>query len=339
MEKKNRIEFIDLAKGICIILVVFLHIACIFEKHLVGELFVLCRMPLYFTLSGIFFKTYENFKWFAIRKVNKLLIPFFSFYLFFAVLMHNIYNCLKTHSLCFDWKTLYAFITESGYWDQPIWFLWCLFIINIIFYCIFLISGLLKKQKDICIIVLTLLGGILGMSLGKLSINLPAYIDSSLTALPFFSFGFILKKYTTILLPNKLDQYIWIIIITLFSVCMLCPHHGIMFYTNEFESPIITTYLGGWCGTLAIILLAKALKYIPIISYFGRYSIIILLTHFPIRFYFVNFVLKMGLSVWNTIAISFLLLMLSYLIIIPICKKFLPYITAQKDIISIPTKK
>lgn len=335
---KQRIEFIDLAKGICILLVVFLHIACIFEKHIVGELFVLCRMPLYFTLSGIFFKTYENFKGFVLRKVNKLLIPFISFYFFFAVLMHNFYNCIKTHSLSFDWSTLYAFITESGYWDQPLWFLCCLFIMNIFFYSFFLIANLSKKHKDLWIVLLTLMGGGLGMFLGKLSINLPLYIDTALTALPFFSFGYVLRIYTTILTPNKYDKFIWLFIIVLFAICMLCPRHGIMFFTNEYEAPIITTYIGGWCGTLAILLLAKAIKYLPAISFFGRYSIIILLTHFPIRFYFVNLVLKLRLSDWYTIIIAFLLMMLSYLIIIPLFKKYLPYITAQKDIIPISTK-
>lgn len=51
---KNRIEFIDLAKGICIILVVMYH--CGLGGLIPGD--KLLRMPLYFVLSGLFFKDY-----------------------------------------------------------------------------------------------------------------------------------------------------------------------------------------------------------------------------------------------------------------------------------------
>lgn len=56
----QRIEFIDLAKGICILLVVSVHVfgstGAISGKFLgITNIF---RMPLYFLLSGLFFKTY-----------------------------------------------------------------------------------------------------------------------------------------------------------------------------------------------------------------------------------------------------------------------------------------
>ena len=38
------------------------------------------RMPLYFILSGLFFKEYEVFWGFLKRKTNKLLIPFIFWY-------------------------------------------------------------------------------------------------------------------------------------------------------------------------------------------------------------------------------------------------------------------
>ena len=49
----NRIEFIDLAKGICILLVVLLHFN---DRWFNLPNLTALRMPLYFTLSGLFFK-------------------------------------------------------------------------------------------------------------------------------------------------------------------------------------------------------------------------------------------------------------------------------------------
>jgi fucose 4-O-acetylase-like acetyltransferase len=58
----KRIEWIDLAKGICIFLVVANHIFyynCVFLEQL--------RMPLYFILSGLFFKDYGGFCEFMLK--------------------------------------------------------------------------------------------------------------------------------------------------------------------------------------------------------------------------------------------------------------------------------
>ena len=90
-QAKPRIEFIDLAKGFCILLVVFHHLQSTTETHfLIDQYTMACRMPLYFFLSGLFFKPYENFKGFLLRKTNKLLIPFLFFYLTVSVLIPDI---------------------------------------------------------------------------------------------------------------------------------------------------------------------------------------------------------------------------------------------------------
>jgi fucose 4-O-acetylase-like acetyltransferase len=78
----KRIDFVDLTKGICIILVVMAHIDGAFAKFDESSMISCFRMPLYFFISGIFFKSYEGFAGFLIRKINKLLIPFTFFYRF-----------------------------------------------------------------------------------------------------------------------------------------------------------------------------------------------------------------------------------------------------------------
>lgn len=75
---KKRIEFIDLAKGFCICLVVLAHVAASYKVSLpLSDFQKAFRMPLYFILSGFFFKTYGGFWDFIKRKTNKLsfLIP------------------------------------------------------------------------------------------------------------------------------------------------------------------------------------------------------------------------------------------------------------------------
>ena len=72
----KRIEWIDTAKGICIFLVVINHL-CLYSGVLsngscslirVNDFLSSFRMPLYFFLSGLFFKTYGGGKFFSSRR-------------------------------------------------------------------------------------------------------------------------------------------------------------------------------------------------------------------------------------------------------------------------------
>lgn len=52
-DKNKRIDFVDLTKGVCIILVVMAHIGGAFEKLDYHSMIASFRMPLYFFISGI----------------------------------------------------------------------------------------------------------------------------------------------------------------------------------------------------------------------------------------------------------------------------------------------
>ena len=54
--QKKRIEYIDLMKGVCITLVVLLHVIWTFNIDIVDNVLSNIRMPLYFFLSGLFSK-------------------------------------------------------------------------------------------------------------------------------------------------------------------------------------------------------------------------------------------------------------------------------------------
>lgn len=73
LKERNRIEFFDLAKGVCIILVALFHTDNDTYNNIPN--FNALRMPLYFVLSGFFFKAYEP-KVFFIKKTNNILILF-----------------------------------------------------------------------------------------------------------------------------------------------------------------------------------------------------------------------------------------------------------------------
>lgn len=334
----QRIQFIDLAKGLCITLVVLYHVNKRFD--LSPALFTVLstfRMPLYFLLSGLFFKEYENFLGFLKRKTNKLLIPFLFFYLITSFLMPNLlylvgYTVDKTESL--GLSGLWAFLTKEQFSNGPIWFLWCLFVLNIIFYNVFLVSKIFGRYFVGVLILLSCALGCIGMLLSVNRINLPAFIDTALTSIPFFCIGYILRKHTKILYPNSSDRYLLVLVVVCIGITVFfngdCSYKG-----NGFGIPPLQVYCCGLSGALGVIFLAKYLKDLPFFSYWGRYSIMILLTHGLLLQVYIPVIRRLPLSDTLLEIIILIVTMFSYNILIPIMKKYLPYVTAQKDLISI----
>ena len=123
----KRIEYIDLAKGICILLVVLDHISGFgyFRNgdYPMNDIFEQTRMPLYFILSGLFFKDYAGgIKEFLLRKFNRILVPYLFFMIVYRLLVKAVY-LLSGFSIGEIWA--------------PLWFLLCLFWMNGIFAAIY----------------------------------------------------------------------------------------------------------------------------------------------------------------------------------------------------------
>ena len=105
--------------------------------------------------------------------------------------------------------------------------------------------------------------------------------------------------------------------------------------SNYYKMSLVSTYISGIAGTIGVLLLSKKLVYLPIVSYLGRYSIIVLCTH-QIMIIIVNRLLRTVNTAELIVDIStFLIVVLLSLFIIPLLKQYLPYVTAQKDLLPI----
>lgn len=328
---KKRVEWIDLAKGVCIILVVITHVFLVSGvSFMMDSKMTSIRMPLYFILSGLFFKQYEGFLGFLRRKVNKLLIPFLFFFITTSFLAYwFIYHGNALSVLWFDRRIMI---------NGPIWFLLCLFVVNIIFYLIQLFGNrFFGNYKVVCIIALSLLCGFMGLSLSYLEIQLPLFIDSALTAMPLFAFGWFLFRHTNFLTSQvsyKRDLLLLLICLLIFWYLSVYSRWMANVYPKDQMWKI---YFSSIAGPSAVLILAKIVGRVPLISYWGRYSIIILCTHLPVA-RVVYYLLK-HLTTDNHILMIpvFIITMLICHALIPVFKKYLPYVSAQKDLLRIKT--
>ena len=331
----QRIDFIDLAKGICISLVVLLHVFGDLSGGVI-QLMNLFRMPLYFVLSGLFFKTYDGLFPFIKKKTNKLLIPFFSTFIIIVLPTTFLLNELEGRT------TTYSNLFWGGPGklnlgiDGAIWFLLCLFVVNIYFYLIFLLT----KKNLVGITILSFVCGFIGYVMSLYGLFLPMWMDSALTAMPFFLFGYLLRCYSKVLYSSLSKNDVLLAIaslVILVSVFMYdeCRGESVIVYgENIFNIPFWSLYVGGVSGTYLILIIAKYFGHLPLLSYIGRYSIVVLLTHLLYLFVIRNVLYQLDVPQNGMLLnlIIFVLIMLLSVPTISFCVKCLPYWFAQKDI-------
>ncbi len=326
-EPKPRIEFIDLAKGLCIFLVVMKHCGALPETSILSML----RMPLYFLLSGLFFKTYGGVKNLILKKTNKLVIPMVAFYMLgeIAFLILNYWKPELLHTQ--DRQAFIDLFTVRNLYNLPVWFLLALFWSNVLFV---LISTVIKN--DYLRVILIIVIGMIGYNLGQYRIMLPLFIDTAMTALPFFCIGYYLKK-TPILYPNRFDHYNWLfcLVCALIVACSTfvpsCGHNS--YFTNKLSGGL-WVYIFSLAAVMCALFLCKMIKRLPLISYVGRYSIIILVLHYilmrPAEFTIVSI---FGDDCSYRGILIFVITFAINIVCIPLCLRFIPYLVAQKDLI------
>jgi fucose 4-O-acetylase-like acetyltransferase len=186
----QRIEWIDIAKGFGIFLVV--------AGHLMngGESFVsrwICsfHMPLFFFLSGICLNNNRSFGSYAGKKAKSLLLP----YLGFGILLTFLYLGLKPLDEIHD-----GIVTRLFNYGA-MWFIPVLFVTELMFFYI----SKIRKRLLICGIMT--LSIFIGWLLYYFRISLPIALSTCFAALFFYGLGFLGKNFVkklfnkTLLLP------------------------------------------------------------------------------------------------------------------------------------------
>lgn len=325
---KKRIEFIDLAKGVCIFLVFYGHsnMALYFDIPILQSL----RMPLYFFLSGLFFKSYGSLSNLIRKKFNKLIVPFF----FFSILAIPLIF-IQYHG--FPIERLLAPLTDPrGGYNIVVWFLLCLFWCNIFFGLIYQLSSKMIFQAISVLII-----GFTGCVLEQYKITLPLHITQSLMALPFFFAGY-LTKHTPLLYKNeKFDKWLIPIGVTMILLCHAVYNHynqpSFHFLDLTHKGNIALAYMISLNLVLGVLLICKAIGWLPIVSYLGRYSLIVLGLHWlVIKAYSIAHCILISKDF--SIPLRFVVCLVCSWIAIPIFKSLFPAFTAQKDLIKWPKR-
>ena len=155
-------------------------------------------------------------------------------------------------------------------------------------------------------------------------------LDTAMVALPYFVLGHIFKD-CNVLAPHKRDPWGYAVLPVVLAVLFfIAPEISIH---DRIVPGYIMLYVVPFIAISSLFWFCKNLPRIPVITYIGRYSLIVLGTHSiilgPIRSVVFKLIGESYGSYWAVLAV----VIVAELIIIPIMIKLFPKFTAQKELI------
>lgn len=328
-----RIDFFDTAKGLCILLVVLLHTGL---PSAIIDFLGLLLMPLFFTLSGLFYRDYDNIGFFLVKKCNKILVPL----IFFYIIGYVQYVAIQTlaHNEI-DKPFTYIIYAKKNIPNGALWFLLALFWANILFMLFRRIS-----KNNIFLGCSAFTAAVISLLLFSGETKLPLFLDSAMIALPFFFMGHYIA-HTGILKSTGLDKYALpyaIILLVIAAICYILGNKPfIAMYSVEITGNPVMFGLGAVALVLSTILLCKKAGAIPFVTYIGRFSLIVLGIHL-----LVQQIIRTGLQFAGMDCSNNLHNIIFYIIIVCACAllirplaKWFPKFTGQADLIALKVTK
>ena len=191
---QKRIDYLDLAKAIGIICMVWLHVG---TSYAITDIIVhIFHMPIFFIISGYCFNTSAGMKKTISRKIRSLLIPYFFYGILLCIIWTVIYNAIGEPEAIVPVgdvaEALFNKNAELSPYECIQWFLTALFFASILFCIICTVCKGINNSE--WIIMLICLGfGVIGYLMSNASFRLPLSIDCAFMGVFFMGTGYFLR--------------------------------------------------------------------------------------------------------------------------------------------------
>lgn len=250
----NRLDWVDQAKGLTMIMVIYLHCTTAVYAHIGMASF---HMPLFFFLSGFFlFRKSQNFSDYIKSKFKSLIVPYMIFGAILAS-YSTILDLFRGDDAIPGLRYIGLLVNaRHAPFYGSLWFLLSLF-------CVELILFVLHKaiNKDIVRMVICILIGIAGALIVTLhSEGILWSLDITLTCVVFTELGYLMFPLLSKYNPSSIITVLIIAALILFAGL----NYRVSGITVDLYScrigNILLFYLMTICGTIAICLISKHIK-------------------------------------------------------------------------------
>ena len=277
---KDRIYWIDIARGMAILFVIFGHAFLNSDVKIVVYMF---HMPLFFFISGFFLCNKDlSFKSFLLKKFKTVLFPYY----FWGVIL-IVYWWLISIIQGINVSVLRSILDllicnrNASLIHSILWFLCCLFVTEIIVFTLCKISA--KRRW--------LIGGgitIIGLVYNHyFSVLMPFCIDTALIASGFMMVSIFIKDHYGLksIFTSKFTLFLSIaiyLIILLANVFLL--GNNCVSMSSNFYGPYLLFYLGSMAGIYICSFTSKVIGRNNILEFWGRNSLLAYALNYAVIF-------------------------------------------------------
>lgn len=293
--KKNRFDYVDIAKAVGMLTIMWGHIATGKSITFVYAF----HIPLFFFLSGMVFvkEKYLNFGSFVKRRIQTLIIPYFI-YSFITWAIWAVFSYISHAKVDSYWMPLLqTFIAQGsmGYLvhNVPLWFVSCLFLVELAYYWIAKLSDI--WNVSICILLAIASYMLVNYCSFFDFTTLPWSIDVAMAALIFYSTGNLFvkhighEKFKEYVLRNKVLSILFVFALFLIVYWLGVQNGKVSMGHNHIRNPFIF-YPTAYFGILAMLSFAMVLSFWLKesklgngVKWFGQNSFIAMAIHNPIK--------------------------------------------------------
>lgn len=260
--RAERLSWLDVLKGIGIILVAIGHI---YSNRTVFNWLYSFHMPLFFFAAGWVYKE-KNFFTDIKRRSQTIVVPYFSFGLLVLLYWQVIERRFRDSDMSFM-DSLFGLF--SGCYDNldfniHLWFLPCFFVTVVLFNILVNLGG-----KKIACIVSALMSVIyIVLPMPELSWG----INRVFKYIGFYVVGVLLAERKTKIVDRKIGA--GVVALVLLIVNFFLSYHNLTTGIMWFVTALI--------GVTAMILISQVINENRVLQYFGRISLIVLCIHGPV---------------------------------------------------------
>jgi putative acyltransferase len=250
----QRLAYIDIAKTIALMLIVYSHTTNCYGQIYLGSFFIAA----FFLLSGYTSKYNESWKQHLIKRAKRLLIPYLLFNVFFILLCRHftVYDLLgvvySRYRLGLEGSSLPIMLRSL---NGPLWFFTAMFLADTLFIKLAKMVDLTNSNLKVhAIVILSLLSA--SFLLNQISFLLPWSLDM----VPFFTLfmylGQLCFRYN--IFRHIQGLKIFIIILLLIVGCQI--NGPINLSIRIYGHSILLSFLTGIMGTFLLIWIGKLLE-------------------------------------------------------------------------------
>lgn len=248
LDRKDRIEWLDILKGILIIFVILSHS---YPPNIYRYFFTPCFLTMFFFASGYTFSMKRSGKAFLLNKCRSLLIP--------LLVLGSIRIVLAQILEGGSWKErIIGLLIQINCQYDELWFVACLFTSSICFYGLLKICRCINKRWQdvflICIAGILLVVSMVIMCIWK--IHIIWQLELAFMMCFYMALGYLYRRHEEKNAARPGLKRIIILLGILYCICVFAFPNSVDIHKEQFEYPLIFLVLS-WMSILPMIAMSK----------------------------------------------------------------------------------